>query len=70
MVALTMKTPLPGTLAARLNPLPARVERRRTETTDLTLYNEKGQPLGEIRAAAGSPEFGPTAPEYYLDRGV
>ena len=70
MVALTKKTPLPGSLTARLNSRPTRGERRRTHMTDMTLYNEKGQPLGEVRAVNGAPEFGPDALELFLDRGV
>lgn len=70
MVALTMKTPMPGTLAFRFNTLPHRVERRRMETTDLTLYNEKGRAVGQVRAVYGEPEFGPEAPELLLNRGV
>jgi len=69
MVALTMKTPLPGSLAFRPNTFPSRAERRRTRTTDVTLYNEEGRALGRIRAVEGAPEFGPEAPELFLDRG-
>ena len=70
MVAMTMHTPLPGTLAYRPARLPARIERRRTETTDLTLYDEQGQELGRVRAVQGEPAFGPEAPEVFLDRGL
>ena len=70
MVALTLKTPLPGTLAFRPAMLPARRERRRTRTTDLTLYDRRGHALGTVRALATRPEFGPEAPAVFLDRGV
>lgn len=69
MVAMTMKTPLPGTLAFRPAGLPQRRERRRMRTTDLTLYDEHGEVLGRVRAVRGAPQFGPEAPELYLDRG-
>lgn len=70
MVARTMTTPLPGSLSFRPHALPIRVERRRTRTTDLTLYNEKGRAVGKIKAVQGDPEFGPEAPELFLDRGI
>ena len=70
MVALTMKTPVPGTLAYRPARLPARIERRRTRATDLTLYDERGLSLGRVRAVHGSPEFGPEAPEMFLHRDI
>lgn len=70
MVAMTMKTPLPGTLAYRPARLPLRVERRRSESTDLTLYDERGRELGRVRAVRGQPSFGPEAPELFLDRGL
>ncbi|MEX0690937.1 MAG: hypothetical protein WD934_09795 [Gemmatimonadales bacterium] len=70
MVARTNETPLPGTLAFRFHPLPRRVERRRTSTNDMTLYDEKGQALGRVRAVTGEPEFGPFAQEVFLDRGI
>lgn len=70
MVALTMKTPLPGKLAARLHRWSGQIERRKAGRTDMTLYDERGNALGRVRALDGTPAFGPDAPEVFLDRGV
>lgn len=47
---------------------PVGPDRRRVPRNDYVLFDGDGRQLGAVRAVAGAPEFGPTAPELFLQR--